>query len=176
MSCIAHKNTFVIDVIWGALDRHHSLCGHSEIIPLESIPAGHDLKIIKIKILRAHFQQFILTLQFLQDVGMCRVVCAWLVRITQPKEELNWVNEQPGAFSQLSLPSSCHLQHAVHLELKALCTKPCNCRPSISHFTDYSSGCSWRPQDEGESKCWGVDEEIKAGRDERAERKSLTLL
>ena len=44
VGCVTHKDTFVANVIWGALDRHHGLCGQSEIIPLESITERHKLK------------------------------------------------------------------------------------------------------------------------------------
>lgn len=44
VGCIAHKNTFVANVIWGALDRHHGLPRQSEIIPLESFTARHKEK------------------------------------------------------------------------------------------------------------------------------------
>lgn len=41
MGRVAHEDTFVANVIWGALDRHHGLPRQSEIIPLESITARH---------------------------------------------------------------------------------------------------------------------------------------
>lgn len=44
VGCVAHEDTFVTDVIWGALDRHHGLTRQSEIIPLESFTARHKWK------------------------------------------------------------------------------------------------------------------------------------
>lgn len=41
---VAHKDTFVANVIRGALDRHHGLPRQSEVIPLESFPARHKWK------------------------------------------------------------------------------------------------------------------------------------
>lgn len=44
VGCIAHKDTFVINVIWGALDRHHGLRRQPEIIPLECVTVRHKWK------------------------------------------------------------------------------------------------------------------------------------
>lgn len=44
MGCIAHKDTFVANMIRGALDRHHGLPRQSEVIPLESFTARHKWK------------------------------------------------------------------------------------------------------------------------------------
>lgn len=41
---VAHEDTFVADVIGGALDRHHGLPGQSEVIPLERFAARHKWK------------------------------------------------------------------------------------------------------------------------------------
>lgn len=74
-------------------------------------------------------------------------------------------------------PSPCHLRSTLHLKLKALCTKPCNCRSSISHFTE-STG--WREIKVFLSTDWQGgwrDKGRKGERDERGRRgERLTLL
>lgn len=49
MGRISHKDALVIDVIRGALDRHHSLGWEAEIIPLEGITSKHAQKYKKIR-------------------------------------------------------------------------------------------------------------------------------
>lgn len=44
MGCITHKDALITDVIWGALDRHHSLGWEAEIIPLERFTSKHAQK------------------------------------------------------------------------------------------------------------------------------------
>lgn len=66
VGCIAHEDTFVAYVIWGALDRHHGLPGQTEIIPLESITARYKWKI---KQLQTLLEISMLTVAF--DSGFC---------------------------------------------------------------------------------------------------------
>lgn len=42
VGCVPHKDTFITDVIWGALNRHHGLCRQAEIIPLDGITAKEN--------------------------------------------------------------------------------------------------------------------------------------